>query len=128
MFADMKNVLCLLTVFLMCAVSYGATTVTAEKKEVKVLVVGVGNDIATIAKAFHDLGTMHVVVAEQVEKLTQEVEAFKIENPYIGFDYDYIPIMETDKPKHFYTAVSNWKSTKPIASKAKTFRKARDAI
>lgn len=128
MFVPMKKILCLLTVLLMCAVSYGATTVTAEKQETKVLVIGHGNDFAQVAKAFLDFGSLHVVVAEEMEKLRQEVEDFNFnfENTYLNFDY--VPILYAENPKHFYKGFDKPIKSKAILNKANHFRKSRDAI
>lgn len=133
MFVPMKKLLCLLTVLLMCTVSYGANTVTVEKQKTKVLVIGHGNSFVMFAQALKAIenGSGLIAIGELNILKQEPKKEEKIFNFYAEaekLDYDYIPIIETEKSKHFYKALGNSINKKTISNKAKHFRKSRDAI
>ncbi len=128
MFVSMKKLLCLLTVLLMCTVSYGANNVTAEKQKPKVLVIGHGSDFVMFAKALKNLGGYTVIsVTTETEDLGREIGDFKFTAGNAYLEFDYVPI-KPDNPKQFYKEAKNSISKKVISSKAKHYRKSRDAI
>lgn len=144
MFVYMKSILCLLTVFLMSAVSYGTTPVTTNKKEVlKVAVIGMGANFAqavavaekvamskneTVIIAFvNDVGSCTAVemANEAICNYRHEVEKI-----YFISDYDYTPFLPDAKakPKYFYGTVAPPTNSKACPGKLKHTRKARNAI
>ncbi|AHK11373.1 hypothetical protein F132_26 [Flavobacterium sp. phage 1/32] len=95
----MKKIICLLTVLLMCTVSYGLTTdVTAKKSETKVLVIGMDNDFVAVVKAFAQMEKTLIVFEGNVKEVKTNLEQLK---PFILFvpyeDNFYKEITLTDR-------------------------------
>lgn len=126
----------------MCAVSFGSTTETAEKRENKVYVIGHAvNDFATVEMIKAVLETENVAVhfiAEEKGISFKHVFApfvftLDYENLFIdtGGEYrqNYFKVKnESNKPNQFYNYNYNPQTYNKVKNKALHYRKSRDAI
>lgn len=131
----MKKIICLLTVLLMCTVSYGTTTdVTAQETETKVLVIGHGNDFVAVVEALKNCNDVFVVFNDNVAEARQGIETLK-ELTFKLVPYDFYfneNIILADKVPNYNYREGNKPNLKNISKNfrihKKPYRSPRDAI